>query len=69
MWGELFGASWHQYGASWLGRVGFGANRLAPDKTEDAGRERGMRGGKGAGAIAHGFVLQITTIRHTPTRC
>ena len=30
MWGELVGASWHTYGASWLGRVGFGANRLAP---------------------------------------
>ena len=30
MWGELVGVSWHKYGASWLGRVGFGANRLAP---------------------------------------
>ena len=27
MWGELVGASCHKYGASWLGRVGFGANR------------------------------------------
>ena len=30
MWGDLVGASWNKYGASWLGRVGFGANRLAP---------------------------------------
>ena len=30
MWSELVGASWHEYGASWLEGVGFGANRLAP---------------------------------------
>ena len=30
MWGELVGGSWRKYGASWLGRVGFGANRPAP---------------------------------------
>ena len=30
MLGELVGASWHKDGASWLGRVGLGANRQTP---------------------------------------
>ena len=34
MWGELVGAIWHEYGASWLEGVGLGANRLAPIFTD-----------------------------------
>ena len=43
MWGELVGASWHKYGASWSGRVGFGANRLALEISIYVARPTRMR--------------------------